>query len=287
MAGQKEITDASAMTERSGAPLGSFPDRMARWGGVLLLLTATVTAVMVYARVASDTDQGTLLEFLRAVSENQGMYGFFGATRLASGLTLLAGGWFLLRTWIIRDRWATPWVPCLFITSGICTAVSGASAILIAFQADAATASITDVTGIGAVDDLRWLTGKVGFTVAGLALVVAAWYQWRVGGTLRRVAPASVVLGDRRQLVLPVTSISFAGRYGVIIRYGGTVDYRPTNQAIEAETYGRQDTGNGSGQGWDERAFSAQVAEWPIAVAGETGASVAHQARPLRRGVGG
>ena len=92
---------------------------------------------------------------------------------------------------------------------------------------------------------------------------------------------------DRRQLVLPVASTIFAGRYGVIIRYGGTVDYRPTNQAIEAETYGRQDTGNGSGQGWDERAFSAQVAERPIAVAGETGASVAHSAGSLRRGVGG
>ena len=93
--------------------------------------------------------------------------------------------------------------------------------------------------------------------------------------------------GDRRQLVLPVTSTIFAGRNGVIIRYGGTVDYRPTSQAIEAKTYGRQDTGNGSGQGWDERAFSAQLAEWPIAVAGETGASVAHPSRPLRRGVGG
>ena len=93
--------------------------------------------------------------------------------------------------------------------------------------------------------------------------------------------------GDRRQLVLPVATTIFAGRDGVIIRYGGTVDYRPTNQAIEAETYGRQDTGNGSGQGWDERAFSAQVAERAIAVAGETGASVAHSARPLRRGVGG
>ena len=40
----------------------------------------------------------------------------------------------------------------------------------------------------------------------------------------------------------------------------------PLITAIEAETYGRQDTGNGSGQGWDERAFSAQVAEWAIAV---------------------
>ena len=44
-------------------------------------------------------------------------------------------------------------------------------------------------------------------------------------------------------------------------------------------------TGNGSGQGWDERAFSVQVAS--IAVAGETGASVAHSAGSLRRGVGG
>ena len=30
---------------------------------------------------------------------------------------------------------------------------------------------------------------------------------------------------DRRQLVLPVTSTIFAGRYGVIIRYGGAVDF--------------------------------------------------------------
>ena len=90
-----------------------------------------------------------------------------------------------------------------------------------------------------------------------------------VGRLSQRPRPwimTDMVDADRRQLVLPVTSTIFAGRDGVIIRYGGTVDYRPTNQAIEAETYGRQDTGNGSGQGWDERAFSAQVAERPIAV---------------------
>ena len=34
-------------------------------------------------------------------------------------------------------------------------------------------------------------------------------------------------------------------------------------------------------KGWDERAFSVQVAELPIAVAGETGALVAHPARSL------
>ena len=124
-------------------------------------------------------------------------------------------------------------------------------------------------------------------------LMAALWSAVPIGShtELLNAAMVSFQYGlrssDRRQLVLPVTSTIFAGRYGVIIRYGGTVDYRPTNQAIEAETYGRQDTGNGSGQGWDERAFSAQVAEWAIAVAGETGASVAHPAGSLRRGVGG
>ena len=116
-------------------------------------------------------------------------------------------------------------------------------------------------------------------------LLIATTKDWKQRKMLReKGCPRGL---DRRQLVLPVATTIFAGRYGVIIRYGGTVDYRPTSQANEAETHGRQDTGNGSGQGWDERAFSAQVAEWPIAVGDESGASVAHPARSLRRGVGG
>ena len=41
----------------------------------------------------------------------------------------------------------------------------------------------------------------VGFTAAGLALIVAAWYQWRVGGTLRKVAPVSAALGVAMQSI--------------------------------------------------------------------------------------
>ena len=174
-------------------------DRAARWGGFMLVLTALVTAVMVYARVASDADQQTLAESLVAVAENRGMYSLFGATRLVSGLTLLLAGWFLLRTWIIRDRWATPWVPYLFAISGVCTIVSGVGALLIAFLADAAAG--TDISGVGAVDSLRWISGKVGFTAAGLALIVAAWFQWQVGGMLRKVSPASAILGIAMQFI--------------------------------------------------------------------------------------
>ena len=208
MAGDKDIVGIHPGTLGSGAVTGGQSDRMARWGGVLLLTTAVVTAVMVYSRVASGADQGTLLESLQAVAENSGMYGLFSVARLVSGLTLLAAGWFLLRTWIIRDRWATPWVPYLFAVSGICTAVSGVCAILITFQADAASASTADIAGVGVVDDLRWIVGKVGFTAAGLALIVAAWFQWHVGGMLRKVAPASAVLGIAMQVIwLPAPSI--------------------------------------------------------------------------------
>ncbi len=180
---------------------GANPDRMARWGGTLLLATALVTAVMVYARVASGTDQATMLESLRAVAENRELYALFGGARLVSGLTLLAAGWLLLRTWIIRDRWATPWVPYLFIASGVCTGISGASALVVMTQADLQIAPAADLGGIRAVVNLTVIAGKVGFTLAGLALILAAWFQRQVGGTLRKVAPASAVLGIAMQLI--------------------------------------------------------------------------------------
>ena len=208
MADDKEPADTSPVAGTSEAPSDGSPDRMARLGGWMLLATAAVTAVMVYARVASDTDQATFAESLRVVADNRGMYGLFGASRLVSGLTLLAAGWCLLCTWIIRDRWARPWVPYLFAASGVCTAVSGVCAILIAIQADGGSASLSVATGVGVVDNLRWIVRKVGFTAAGLALIVAAWFQWQVGGTLRRVAPASAVLGVAMQIIwLPAPSI--------------------------------------------------------------------------------
>lgn len=201
MADDKQAVDVNAAKPSSAVPSDGVMDRAARLGGVFLILTALVTAVMVYARVASGTDQDTLTESLLAVADNRGTYSLFGASRLASGITLLLAGWFLLRTWIIRDRWATPWVPYLFIISGICTAVSGACALLIALQVDVANASPTDGAGIVALDYLRWIVGKVGFTFAGLALIVAAWFQWNVGGTLRKVSPATAILGIAMQFI--------------------------------------------------------------------------------------
>ena len=49
--------------------------------------------------------------------------------------------------------------------------------------------------------ELRWLTGKIGFAIAGLGLIAAARYQWKAGGTLRRISPVSAIIGISMQFI--------------------------------------------------------------------------------------
>ena len=179
-------------------------DVAARAAGVFLLLTAFATVVMVIFRVAADADQPSLVESLAAISESKGLYGFGGVARFLSGITLIAAAWFLLTTWIIRQRLGTPLVPILFAVSGLFTAISGGCAIWLAVlvpDAADAIATFAQRTSTEQVADIRWLTGKIGFAVAGLALIIAARYQWKVGGTLRRISPVTATIGILMQLI--------------------------------------------------------------------------------------
>ena len=179
--------------------MGSDPN--ARIAGALLIVTAIATVIAVVGRVAADADQPTLAESLYAVSLNKGLYGTGGAARFLSGITLIIGSWYLARTWIIRERLGTPLVPILFAVSGAFTAVSGACAVALALSGPGIE-TLPDVDRMTELTaSLRWLTGKIGFSEAGLSLIVAALYQWRVGGTLRLVAPASVIIGVAMQLI--------------------------------------------------------------------------------------
>lgn len=54
-----------------------------------MLLSAAATAAMVAARIASDTDQTTLAESLRAVEDSRALYGVAGFARFLSGAALL------------------------------------------------------------------------------------------------------------------------------------------------------------------------------------------------------
>ena len=173
----------------------SRQDPAARIAGALLVLTAVITAISALGRFAADADQPTLAETLSAISLKSGLYGLGGAARFVAGVTLVAAAWYLLRTWIIRERLDTPLVPTLFAVSGAFTIVSGACAVILAVSAPDVSPLIESSAF------LRWLTGKIGFAIAGLALVVAARYQWKVGGPLRYIAAMSAIIGVAMQFI--------------------------------------------------------------------------------------
>lgn len=194
------------MSDSSLGTNGAHPrtrDGYALAGGIFLLLSAAATAAMVAARIASDTDQPTLAESLRAVEDSRALYGASGLARFCSGAALLLAAAFLLRTWIIRERFGTPLVPRLFILSGAFTAISGGCAVLIAVYPDlvGSGGGVSVSAFADAVSDIRRIAGKIGFAAAGAALLAAATQQWKVGGALRRVAPASAVIGAGMQFI--------------------------------------------------------------------------------------
>ena len=182
-------------------------DDTARLAGVFLLASAAATVAMVITRVAADADQPTMAESLGAVADGRAMYAASAAARCISGVMLIAAAWLLTRTWIIRSRLGTPLVPYLLAASGALTVASGGAAVLIASHF-APEAGIVDAalamgvpSSVEAAYEMRWITGKAGFAVAGAALLVAARYQWRAGFALRKIAPASAVLGIAMQFI--------------------------------------------------------------------------------------
>ena len=122
---------------------------------------------------------------------NKSLYGLGGAARLVSGVTLIVAAWYLARTWVIRARLGTPLVPILFAASGVFSAISGACAVGLAASVSTELDSVLLTTVDQMIETtayLRWLIGKIGFATAGLVLIVASRYQWKVGGN---PAPAS------------------------------------------------------------------------------------------------
>ena len=177
----------------------------ARTAGLLLLLTALATAVSVPARLLADADQPTLVEALRAIMLSKPAYATGGAARLVSGVALLAAGWFLWRALAGYQRPTVGLAGVLLAASGLVTAVSGACALALVAVLPVTAAAVTGATatamlvqvpdGVVLVSELRWITGTVGFTLAGLGLAALGPAQWRIGGMLKIGAAASVIIG--------------------------------------------------------------------------------------------
>lgn len=215
-----------------------------RTAGIFLLLTALATAISVPARLAADADATPLTdalaqsqtlaaaeiarlemsEKLAAIGGASNAYGVGGAARLVGGVTLLVAGVYLWRAMRMYHPAAMGIAALLLAASGISSAVSGASAVALAALASEplATAVLTPgavfVSGTEeALFAIRWLTGSLGFTLAGLALVALAPVQWRMGGILRVTAVVDAVLGvamlfiwlDAATVVHRITGVAF------------------------------------------------------------------------------
>ena len=169
----------------------------ARVAGALLLLTAVATAVMVPTRLMADADQPTLRLTLEAISANSLPYTCSAIARILSGVFLLAAAGLM---WSVT----TPYRPTparLAMTalslSGVVTIVSGVCAIMLTTVSPSAIA-LDDARLLetaGRLDTARWITGKVGFTLAGLGLIALGPVQWRAGGLLKVSAVADVIIG--------------------------------------------------------------------------------------------
>ena len=174
-------------------------DAAAQRAGWLLLATAAATAVAVFGRLAAGADLPALAESLAAVGRRRGWYGIGGAARLLSGITLFAGAWFLWHTRLMHRRLGTLLASVFLAASGLFTAVSGA---------------VCRGTGAGGAGTRRprrplhataapppWWRSCAGSAARSGSrwpvwpLLATALRQWRVGGRLRRLAPASALVG--------------------------------------------------------------------------------------------
>ncbi len=195
-----------------------------RTAGALLLLTALATVISVVARLSADADQPTEIASLYAIGAAKAAYATGGAARLVGGIALIAAAIPLRRVMEPYHPRAIGLAAALLAASGIASAVSGGGAIALAALAPGAPSSIIlafengDAGGAESIlFAIRWATGALGFTLAGLALVALASAQWRVGGILRPSAVVVAVLGaamlfiwvDAATVVHRITGVGF------------------------------------------------------------------------------
>ncbi len=172
-----------------------------RVSGLLLLLTAVATAVSVMTRLNSSMEPLAGSPIQVPIILDTGQYAIAGAARTLSGLALLAAALYLWMTLRSSQPQAIGIAAALLVLSGATTAISGAAMLALAGglpQVADGSATLMAWAAPGWVepaDAVRWIAGKVGFTLAGLGLIALGPVQWRIGGLIKVSAVADVIIG--------------------------------------------------------------------------------------------
>lgn len=178
----------------------------ARTAGILLLLAAVATAVSVTTRLAGSAEPAAGSSVYLPVVYDTGLYFAAGATRLASGVALLATALFLRRA-MLTAGWRLRTVDIavgVLAVSGAVTAVSGGAMLAVGTAIPELPATVLipldhsdRIPGwLEPLNYARSITGKAGFALAGLGLIALAPAQWQMGGSILKIsAIADAVIG--------------------------------------------------------------------------------------------
>ena len=179
----------------------------ARTAGLLLLLTALATGVSVVTRLAGSQEPPADSPLYAPVILDTGLYAVAGAARVVSGVALLAMAILCWRRPVpAGGATVMGMAVALLGISGVVTAASGACMLALAAAVPATAAGSSALPSLAAVGGIpgwveplngaRSITGKAGFTLAGLGLAALALAQWRIGGRLLKTgAVVSLVIG--------------------------------------------------------------------------------------------
>ena len=172
-----------------------------RISGLLLLLTAIATALSVMTRLNSSMEPLDGSPIPLPIILDTVQYVIAGAARTLSGLALLAAAVYLWRALKGNQPQAIVIAATLLALSGAVTTISGAAMLALAAGIPQAADGNATLVAWGVpgwlepADAVRWIAGKVGFTLAGLGLIALGLVQWRIGGLLKVSAVADVIIG--------------------------------------------------------------------------------------------
>ena len=157
--------------------------------GSLFILSAFAAAAMVWTRLQADIDQPTFEETLAAIDQNTLWYTWHGMARTFFGALLIAAAGFIKPAMLLARGWKLRLSSVLLSLGGIAMIISGVLVIFIA------GVHWVDTYNLESFDHYREITGSVGNTLIGLAIVLLSFVQWRLGGFMKPVALLAPFVG--------------------------------------------------------------------------------------------
>ncbi len=157
--------------------------------GSLLIFSAIAAAAMVWTRLQADIDQPTFEETLAAIDQNTLWYTWHGMARTFFGALLIAVAGFIRPAMFLARGWQLRLSSVFLSLGGIAMIISGVLAVFIV------AVYWVDTYDLESFDHYREITGSIGNTLIGLAIVLLSVVQWRLGGFMKPVALLALFVG--------------------------------------------------------------------------------------------